>query len=70
MNGQFTDYTVRGEVFPDVRLLNVPAEASTTTVVEYDTEYYWAPMVGVVKKVVHDTANGTQTWELISYDLR
>lgn len=66
----FETFEVRGETFSNVSHYVAAADPDIQHVVEYDTDYYWAPKIGLVQKVVHDSVNGTQTWDLVAYDLQ
>lgn len=54
-------------VFLDVIEMHIDADSQHQQEFDFDTELYFVPSIGVVKKVIHDSVNGTQTWELIRW---
>lgn len=55
------------ETFFHVEKMTVEADMQIQNEFEFNTDFYFVPHVGVVRKVVHDAVNGPITWDLKRY---
>ena len=64
----FPTLEVCGHTYANVQRFHARAGDSTTTipfVLYQDVEFFWAPKVGIIKRIDHDSLGGTTTWELL-----
>ncbi|MCF8277299.1 MAG: hypothetical protein K9J17_11245 [Flavobacteriales bacterium] len=61
---QIDNLLILNEVFYNVQKMSVQADFQYQSEFEYDTDFYFSETVGIVRIVIHDTINGTQTWNL------
>jgi len=65
----FDSLSVLNEVFYDVEKMTVVADMQFQDEFDFDRDFYFAPSVGIVRTVIHDTTNGSVTWDLKDYSI-
>jgi len=57
---------VMNVMYYNVEKMSVNADEQFQHVFEFNRDFYFVPSIGIVKQVIYDTINGTETWELKS----
>jgi hypothetical protein len=65
----FDSLVVMSKTFYDVKIMSIIADKQYQDEFDYNTDFYFSPSVGIIKYVVYDTLNGTETWELKNYKI-
>lgn len=58
---------IADSTYNDVSVFHIPTQVQPVAAFPYAMDLYFAPKVGLVRKVEYNTPNGTQTWDLIRY---
>ena len=66
---KFDSLTILNEVFYDVEKMTVLSDIQFQDEFDFDRDFYFAPSIGIVRTVIHDTTNGTVTWDLKNYSI-
>ena len=56
--------------FYNVEKMSVQADSQYQREFEFDTDIYFAPMVGIIREVIFDSINGTTTRDLKRFNLK
>ena len=67
---KYDSLEILDSIFYNVDLMTITAEEQFQTEFEFNTDFYFSPYIGVIRKVIHDTINGTKTWNLKRYDVK
>ncbi len=67
VTGKYSTYLVNGKLFKNVTKVRINAEDPTTNLFQDDTEFYYAPYVGVIKKVIYKSGGGIDSWSLTNF---
>lgn len=70
VTGKQDSLEIMNNVYYDVIRMTIDANRQFQKEFEYNTDLYFAPHVGLIKKVSYDTVNGIQTWELLRYQIK
>lgn len=65
----FTTYDIGGHTFQNVTEYKIKASEQIQNEFDFDTHLYFSPNYGIIKKEIFDTVNGTQTWNLKSWNI-
>jgi hypothetical protein len=66
---KYDSLLILDEMFYNVEKMSVNADMQFQIEFEYDRDFYFVPTVGIVRSVIHDTVNGTLTWDLKNYNI-
>lgn len=58
---------IADSTYNGVSVFHVPTQVQPVAAFPYAMDLYFAPKVGLVRKVEYNTPNGTQIWDLIRY---
>ncbi len=61
---------ILGNMYYDITKMKISAVDQWVQVFTYDTDMYFADHIGLIKKEIFDTINGTQSYELKKYDIK
>lgn len=57
-------------VFYDVEIMTITANKQYQNEFEFNTDFFFSPHIGIIRKVTHDTVNGLETWNLKQYNIK
>lgn len=57
--------TINSVLFNDVSVFRI----DTSSQMEYVTDYFWSPHIGVIRRIEYDTPDGNLTWDLINKNI-
>jgi hypothetical protein len=57
-------------MFYNIDVMEVTAKDQFQVEFEFNTDLYFSPYIGVIRRVIHDTINGTETWDLKNYNIK
>lgn len=60
---------VSGITYHDILVYSVKVDYQAADEFKYDTDMYFAPDIGLIRKITYDPNLGVQFWDLISYHL-
>ncbi|MEX1189647.1 MAG: hypothetical protein WED33_10345 [Bacteroidia bacterium] len=67
---KFDSLTVLNEVYYNVEKMTVVADMQFQDEFDFDIDFYFVPTIGIVRTVIHDTTNGSITWDLKNYSIQ
>ena len=69
MTEKYDSLVVLDNTFYEVTKMSLLADEQYQPEFEFDTDLYFSPNIGLIKKEVHDTISGLKTWNLVRYHI-
>jgi len=61
---------VMEDVFYNVDIMGIKAKEQFQDEFDFNTDLFFSPHVGVIRKIIYDTINGTEIWNIKRYEIK